>query len=79
MSPDEILEKREELAAYLLGTCHSFDSALEYLELADDVTDYEDELLSANVEICLGCGWWHESGDLVHDDEANTGYCEDCI
>lgn len=78
MSPDEILEKREELAAYLLGTCHSLDSAIEYLELDLEV-DWEDEILSANTEACLGCGWWHESGDLVHDDEADTGYCEDCI
>lgn len=78
MSPDEIFEKREELKDYLLGTCLSLDHAIEQLELDLEV-DWEDEILSANVELCLGCGWWYESGDLVHEDEADTGYCEDCI
>lgn len=74
----EISETREELADYLIGTCHTLDSAIEFLELDQEI-DWDDEMLSANIELCLGCGWWHESGDLVHEDEADTGYCEDCI
>jgi len=78
MSPDEREDYRDQLLNYLQGTCQSLDAAVEFLEL-DPVVDWEDEMLSAGMELCLGCGWWHESGELVHEDEADTGYCEDCI
>lgn len=56
----------------------SIDSAVEFLELDPDV-DWEDEMLTANMEMCLGCGWWMESSELVHEDDADTGYCEQCL
>lgn len=71
-------KNRNKLAAYLEGTCQSLEAAVEFLELDPNV-DWEDEMLSANMEECRGCGWWHESGDLVHERERDTGFCEDCL
>lgn len=71
------ITEREKLSYYLEGTCQSLDNAIERLELDPDV-DWEDEMLSANMETCLGCGWWHSSGDLVHENEEDIGYCDQC-
>lgn len=77
MTPEELDEKRHELAKYLEGTCMSIETAIELLEL-DPSIDWEDEILTAGIELCLGCGWWMESSELVHEDEEDTGFCEDC-
>lgn len=73
-----IAKKRDRLADYLEGTCMSLETAVEYLEFDPNI-DWEDEMLTANMETCLGCGWWMESSELIHEDNENTGYCEDCV
>lgn len=77
MEYEELVKKREQLASYLEGTCQTIDSAVEHLELDPEV-DWEDEMLTAGMEPCLGCGWWMESSELVHEDEEDTGYCDQC-
>lgn len=78
MNLTEQEKKRIELSDYLQGTCITIAQAVESLEL-DESIDWEDEMLSAGVEVCLSCGWWHESGELVHDDDEDTGICGDCL
>ena len=70
--------KIEELAKFLEGTCATIHGAVEFLELDPDI-DWEDEMLTYGMEECKGCGWWSESGELIHEDEENTGYCDQCI
>lgn len=77
MTPGELWDARNNLARYLEGTCMSIETAVERLEL-DPSIDWEDEMLTAGMELCLGCGWWMESSELVHEDEEDTGYCSDC-
>lgn len=68
----------DDLKHYLLGTCAHIGAAVESLEL-DENTDWEDEMVAAGIETCLGCGWWHEICDLVDvDDDTKVGYCDDC-
>jgi hypothetical protein len=60
-------DQLREIAEYLVGTCESIDTGLEmvYLNPDDfDVTDVEDAILDYNVEMCPGCGWWFEGGEL---------------
>lgn len=73
-------ETRTDLAYLLLGTCTNISVEIERLEL-DDLIDWEDEMLTAGVEPCKGCAWWHESGDLIDNeegDDSKTGYCPQC-
>lgn len=74
----DIISDRNRLAHHLEGTCMTLEVAVEHLGLDPEV-DWEDEMLSANLETCLGCGWWMESNELVHEDDEDTGYCGDCI
>lgn len=73
----DIEHEREELVHYLRGTCHTLGMAIESLELDPD-WDWDDEILTANLETCLGCGWWHDSGELVHENDEDIGFCDDC-
>lgn len=89
--PDEIIEK---LADRLEGTCHSEANELELLleseglsHLDFDESAVESDLLTLEVELCQGCGWWMHSGELVcvHDSygfcdqcRIHDGYCEEC-
>lgn len=68
---------RNDLFHYLEGTCMTLETAVEALELDPDV-DWEDEILSAGLELCLGCDWWYESGDLISYDGETIGYCGQC-
>src|SRR5262245_45587396 len=75
--PPETLQR---LYQRLEGTCDGIDRALESLGLnpvdyADD--EVEDQLCGAGLELCPGCGWWFESGELIDDDNEVVG-CEDC-
>jgi len=70
-------EQLKMLAENLAGTCDSIETGLEGLDLDArdfDVTNVEDALLDYNVEICPGCDWWCDSGEL-HDGEG----CDGCI
>ena len=66
-------EERERFADYIVGTCKSIEEAAKYLELTH-IQDWEDHLLSENVELCQGCQWWHESAELDED----TLLCYQC-
>uniref|UniRef100_A0AAU8HZD7 Uncharacterized protein n=1 Tax=Rhizobium phage IG49 TaxID=3129228 RepID=A0AAU8HZD7_9CAUD len=68
-------EDRERLASYIVGTCQSIFMCLEILEL-EEGHDWEDELLTENVEQCHGCGWWHYSYEL--EDHDGWAYCDSC-
>lgn len=78
MTNEQIVISRQNLAHYLEGTCQSIDAAIEYLEL-DPTVDWEDEMLTAGMELCMGCGWWHASSELVHENDEDTGYCDQCV
>jgi hypothetical protein len=70
-------EQLRQLAENLMGTTDSIETALEALGLDQcdfDVTDVEDALLDYNVELCPGCSWWFDSGEL-NDGEG----CDDCV
>ena len=74
---DKLITEVEELKYYLLDTCNSLEAGVEALDL-DPHIDWEDLMLSANIETCKGCDWWHESGSLIDEEDKNIGYCEDC-
>lgn len=64
----------------LLGSCMMIPSALEKLgieEGSETVTEVEGMLANLNIETCPGCDWWHESSDLV-DDDNEPCLCLDC-
>jgi len=69
----------QNIAHHLQGTC----SGIEYGASAEtedelDIDDLE-ERLGWHIEICRGCGWWHELWELTDpDDENNDGLCDDC-
>lgn len=73
-------EAMDEIADSIKGTCDSEDKWVEILEDwgfyvdSDDIVDY---LLDRNIERCSGCGWWHESHELVNEDNDIVG-CEQC-
>lgn len=54
------------------------ESAVEMLELDQEI-DWEDQLLTFGLERCQGCDCWMESGELAHDKEEDTGFCDQCI
>ena len=77
MTKDQIRDKAQELANYLLGTANTLAQALEVCEVPDDYQEDVEGELAWLVEECQSCGWWFEPGELV-DDDGNAGYCEDC-
>jgi len=72
-------EQRNNLKYKLLGTCMSIEKGLEEID-ADHISEDTamDQMLDVNVEYCLGCHWWFESGELEfnHRDEPD---CNDCL
>lgn len=77
MITDEALIDR--IVDYAQGTCLSPSAIAAHFDEVDDDAgdDIEEVLLDANIELCRGCEWWHESGELA-DDEDHIGYCSDC-
>lgn len=71
-------ERLEGIAHDLEGTCETLGAYIERhdLDMADD--ELEDQLLDVSLELCLGCGWWHRSSDLIGEDDSNPGYCDQC-
>ena len=57
----------------LLGTCRDLTSWLEqhYDILTEEEHDAVRELMT--IEECQICGWWHECGELVDDDDEVVG------
>jgi hypothetical protein len=74
-------DELERLQYHLEGTCQTLGQALDQLELnGHDHSVIEDQLLDQPhpVEECKGCAWWFEVGDLVRENEADCGYCDQC-
>lgn len=67
-------EAIDHLIEYLMGTTYSLEHALLMLEIDLDPDDVVEEL-TITIDVCQGCGRWHETGELhgTHDI-----YCEDC-
>ena len=71
----------DEVADAIIGTCDTTRKYIEWLfdkygiKITSD--QLKDELLSRNIEICPGCGWWCESDELV-DEDSNVVFCENC-
>ncbi len=70
-----------QLGEALLGTCRSLDQGIADLNIDDDTRDIDTSEahseISDEVELCEGCGWWCEVGEL----ELHRGgdlCCEDC-
>ena len=77
-------DKKDKLFEYLEGTCNTVHSAIYHLGLKCDTETVEEAMLDQNLELCKGCGWWHESCELTPDptDEKDEdefyGYCDQC-
>ena len=69
-------EKRNNLAFFLEGTVQTLDTALEHFGYENDPVDWEDEMLTANMEECVICNWWHRSSDLTWVERLNGGVCD---
>jgi hypothetical protein len=67
-----------KIGSWLQGTCHGPDEAIEHFELECDSSDLQDRLLDINIELCSGCGWWFESGELMDEYGEQDGFCIDC-
>lgn len=73
-------EQARELAGSLQGTCDSIQIAIERMNLDPDdfeVDEVEAQVCEHGVERCEGCGWWHESGELVNEAGDVVG-CDQC-
>jgi hypothetical protein len=71
------LELRSEIASAVEGTCMTVGAMVERYDLDISDDDLEDELLTAGIECCPGCGWWMESCELV-DEDGEAGACDQC-
>ena len=73
-------EQLEKVGEYLRGTCKSTGDAIVALELSDaiDESELEADLLEVDVELCVGCNWWHEVCELEFVEICNGGLCDDC-
>lgn len=69
------MNRVEEIAEALLGTCNSMLEAGATQEEENDVAFCEE--LDEKVFQCEGCSWWFEGGyqHVVH----GQNYCDDCI
>lgn len=71
----------DALCLYAVGSSDAPYILAERFDIPED--DIEEILLDHNIEMCSGCGWWYESGDLTPDEDEGdseelTGYCSDC-
>lgn len=72
--PEKIWDK---IYNYLEGTCNSPAQAVDYFDLKCSPEEVEEKMLDMGIEICPGCGWWVESGELV-DENGEVVFCENC-
>lgn len=74
------LEEAKEKVKDILGTSRSLISFISFHDIPEEfLEDLEDYLLDCGIELCRGCEWWHESTDLIDDEnEENTGLCYEC-
>lgn len=73
-------EQLETLQADIEGTCKSLAQVIEENGLDIDDDELQDHLLngSAAIELCAGCGWWHQVSELEFIEELGGGYCASC-
>jgi hypothetical protein len=74
-------EQLGKLYDELIDTNSSLEKALEDIELTPDdydMTDVQDRLVDLNLEMCVDCGYWQESGEFVDCDNEAHDSCTDC-
>lgn len=70
----------EEIKWQILGTCMSPESIISAFDLESfgaTAEDLVERLEEDSIEMCLECGWWVESYELV-DEYDNLCSCENC-
>lgn len=68
------------LGEVLQLTRHSIESGMNMVGLSVDAYEPSEvalQLLNISVEACQGCDYWHDSCELVDDDNA-PGFCYEC-
>jgi len=68
----------DEAADYLRGTCKDVGAAAEMLGIEVDETELQERLLEVELELCVGCHWWHDVCELEFDEDEGGGLCDDC-
>lgn len=71
-------EQLDEAADYLRGTCKDVGAAAEMLGIEVDETELQERLLEVDLELCVGCHWWHEVCELEFCEDEGGGLCDDC-
>lgn len=71
-------EQLDEAADYLRGTCKDVGAAAEMLGIEVDETALQERLLEVDLELCVGCHWWHEVCELEFVEDEGGGLCDDC-
>ena len=73
-------DQLERLGTHLRGTCKLIGTAVEELELGEDLDEsqLQTDLLQVDTELCAHCGWWHEPCELQFSEENGGGLCEQC-
>lgn len=66
----------EDLAEMVTGYADGFERALVATGMSRE--DLKDRLLDDNVEQCPCCRWWVDSFQLLNDDDAIDGHCDNC-
>lgn len=71
-------EQLDEAADYLRGTCKDVGDAADMLGIEVDETELQERLLDVELELCVGCHWWHDVCDLEFVEQEGGGLCDDC-
>lgn len=71
-------EQLDEAADYLRGTCKDVSDAADMLGIEVDETELQERLLEVELELCVGCHWWHDVCDLEFVEQEGGGLCDDC-
>lgn len=64
------------IAELVTGYVNGFDRACAQFGL--EVDTLEALLLDINIEACPACGWYVDSHELLDEDDAPDGHCDNC-